>query len=117
MRYVDGFLLAVPKKNLAACKKMAAWGKRIWMKDGALQYVECVGDDLKPSFGMPFPKQMKLKPGEVPVFSWIAYKSKAHRDQVNAKVMKDPAMGNMPKKMPFDPKRMCYGGFKVLVEA
>jgi uncharacterized protein YbaA (DUF1428 family) len=117
MGYVDGFLLAVPRKNLAAYKKMAVWGRRIWMKYGAVQYVECVGDDLKPQFGLPFPKLMKLKPGEVPVFSWIAYKSKAHRDAVNAKVMKDPSMGKMPKKMPFDPKRMCYGGFKVLIEA
>jgi uncharacterized protein YbaA (DUF1428 family) len=117
MSYVDGFLLAVPKKNLAAYRKMAAWGRRMWMKYGAVQYVECVGDDLKPQFGMPFPKLMKLKPGEVPVFSWIAYKSKAHRDAVNAKVMKDPSMDKMPKKMPFDPKRMCYGGFKVLIEA
>lgn len=117
MRYVDGFLLAVPKKNLAAYRKMAAWGKRMWIKYGALQYVECVGDDLEPPMGLPYPKLMKLKPGEVPVFSWIAYKSRAHRDQVNAKVMSDPSMAKMPKKMPFDPKRMCYGGFKVLIEA
>jgi len=117
MRYVDGFLLAVPKKNLAAYRKMAEMGKRMWIRHGALQYVECVGDDLKPSFGLPFPKLMKLKPGEIPVFSWIVYKSRVHRDQVYAKVMGDPAMEKMTRKMPFDPNRMAYAGFKVLVEA
>ena len=118
MSYVDGFLLPVPRKNLKAYKKMATWGKRMWMKHGALAYVETVGDDLKPPMGLPFPKLMKLKAGEVPVFSYIVYKSRAHRDQVNAKVMKDPGMAKaMPKKMPFDFKRMCYGGFKGIVEA
>ena len=116
MRYVDGFLLAVPKRNLAAYRKMAELGRRMWIRHGALQYVECVGDDLKPSFGLPYPKLMKLKPGEVPVFSWILYKSRAHRDQVYAKVMGDPSMEKMTKNIPFDPKRMAYGGFKVLVE-
>jgi uncharacterized protein YbaA (DUF1428 family) len=100
-----------------AYRKMAELGKRMWIRHGALQYVECVGDDLEPSFGLPYPRLMKLKPGEVPVFSWIAYRSRAHRDQVYAKVMTDPAMAKMTKKMPFDPKRMAYAGFKVLVEA
>jgi len=117
MAYVDGFLLAVPRKNLGAYKKMAQWGKRLWMKYGAVDYMECVGDDLKTHCGSPFPKAMKLKPGEVPVFAYIVYKSRADRDRINAKVMKDPSMATMPKKMPFDPKRMSYGGFKVLVQA
>lgn len=117
MSYVDGFLLPVPKKNLALYKKMAKWGAKLWMKHGAVDYKECVGDDLNMKFGMPFPKIVKLKPGETLVFSFIVYKSKAHRNQVNARVMKDPIMAKMPKKMPFDMKRMCVGGFKVLVEA
>jgi uncharacterized protein YbaA (DUF1428 family) len=117
MAYVDGFLLTVPKKNLGAYKKMARWGARTWLKHGALEFRECVGDDLNAPMGLPFPKLMKLKPGETVVFSWIVFKSRAHRDRVNAKVMQDPGMEKMPKKMPFDVKRMCYGGFKVLVEA
>lgn len=117
MAYVDGFVLVVPKKNLKAYKRMAVWGARIWKKHGALEYRECVADDLKAPCGMPFPKLVKLKPGETVFFSFIAYKSRAHRDQVNARVMKDPATGTMPPKMPFDVKRMCYGGFKVLVDA
>ena len=117
MAYVDGFVLVVPKKNLAAYKKMARWGERLWRRHGALEYRECVADDLKAPCGIPFPKLVKLKPGETVVFSYIGYKSRAHRDQVNAKVMKDPSMAKMPKKMPFDVKRMCYGGFKVLVES
>lgn len=115
MAYVDGFLIVVPRKNMAAYRKMALWGKRLWMKHGAVDYAECVGDDLKTHCGLQFPKLLKLKPGEVPVFSWIAYKSRAHRDQVNKKVMADPSMQKMPPKMPFDPKRLSYGGFKVLV--
>ena len=117
MAYVDGFVLVVPKKNLAAYKKMARWGERLWRRHGALEYRECVADDLKAPCGIPFPKLVKLKPGETVVFSYIGYKSRAHRDQVNAKVMKDPSMDKMPQKMPFDVKRMCYGGFKVLVES
>lgn len=119
MRYVDGFVIPIPKKNLAAYRKQARFGAKLWMEHGALQYVECVGDDLKPQIGMPFPRLTKLKPGETVVFSWILYKSRAHRDRVNARVMKDPrmaaAMGSAP--MPFDLKRMTYGGFTVLVEA
>jgi len=115
MAYVDGFLIVVPRRNLAAYKKMAQWGKRMWMRYGALEYRECVGDDLRTHCGTTFPKVLKLKAGEVPVFSWIVFKSRAHRDRVNAKVLKDPSMEKMPPKMPFDPKRMSYGGFKVFV--
>ena len=116
MSYVVGFVIPVPKKNLKAYRKMAEMGKKIWMKYGAVSYFECVGDDLNPKFGLPFPKIVKPKPGETVMFSFIVYKSKAHRNQVNAKVMKDPSMGEMPKEMPFDFKRMCFGGFKTIVE-
>jgi uncharacterized protein YbaA (DUF1428 family) len=124
MRYVDGFVLAVPKKNLKTYKKMAQAGGKMWRKYGALDYVECVGEDLHPKMGgmkaLTFPKLAKLKPGETVVFSYIVYKSRKHRDQVNAKVMKDPSMKEENWKdtpMPFDVKRMAYGGFKVLVNA
>ena len=116
MPYVDGFVIPVPKKSIAAYRKMARMGARAWKKHGALEYVECVGDDLKAPFGTAFPKALKVKANETVVFSWIVYKSRAHRDAVNAKVMKE--MANMdPKAMPFDVKRMLYGGFKVIVEA
>ena len=115
MSYVDGFLLPVPKKNLAAYRRMSSKAGKVWRDHGALEYRECVGDDLDVKFGLPFPKAMKLKAGEIPVFSWIVYKSRAHRDLVNAKVMKDPRMDT--KTMPFDVKRMAYGGFKILVDA
>lgn len=117
MSYVDGYLLPVPKKKIAAYKKMAEIGAKVWCDHGALEYRECVGDDLNTKWGIPFPKQMKLKPGETVVFAWIVFKSKAHRNAVNAKVMKDKRMlecANMP--MPFDCKRMSVGGFKILVE-
>ena len=117
MRYVDGYVLPVPKKNLAAYRRMARWGARLWKRHGALEYFECAGDDLKVKFGMPFPRLVKPKAGETVVFSFILFKSRAHRDRVNARVMKDPLLAKMPKKMPFDPKRMAYGGFRVLVEA
>jgi uncharacterized protein YbaA (DUF1428 family) len=119
MSYVDGFVLPVPKKKLPAYRRMAQKASKIWREHGALDYKECVGDDLKVKFGMPFTKQMKLKPGETVVFAYIVYKSRAHRDKVNAKVMKDPRLDGMcdPKDMPFDCKRMCYGGFKVMVDA
>ena len=117
MSYVDGFLIPVPKKNLKTYRKMAAVGKKLWMKHGAVAYMECVGDDLHPEFGLPFPKVVKPRPGETVVFSFIVYKSKAHRNQVNAKVMNDPSMKTMPPEMPFDIKRMCYGGFKAVVES
>jgi uncharacterized protein YbaA (DUF1428 family) len=119
MPYVDGFLLPIPKKNLAKYRKIAQKAGKIWREHGALEYRECVGDDLKIKWTLPFPKLMKLKPGETAIFAWIVYKSKAHRDSVNAKVMKDPRLNEMmdPKDMPFDHKRMAYGGFKVIVEA
>ena len=115
MRYVDGFVIPVPKKNLKAYLRMARMGAKIWMKHGALDYKECIGDELESKWGTPFPRMMKLKPGETVVFSYIVFKSRAHRDRVNAKVMKDEKMGDM-KEMPFDIKRMVYGGFKVLVD-
>lgn len=119
MKYVDGFLLPVPKKNLSAYRRMAAKAGKIWREHGALDYKECIGDDLNVKFGLPFPKVLKPKPGETVVFSFIVFKSRAHRDRVNAKVMKDPRLcASMdPNKMPFDCKRMAYGGFKVLVDA
>jgi uncharacterized protein YbaA (DUF1428 family) len=113
--YVDGFVLAVPKKNLAVYKKMATLGSKVWREHGALEYRECVGDDLDVKGVMPFAKTVSAKAGETIVFAWITYKSRAHRDQVNAKVMKDPRM-TAPANPPFDIKRMAYGGFKVLVE-
>jgi uncharacterized protein YbaA (DUF1428 family) len=117
MKYVDGFVLVVPKKNVKAYQKMAALGGKVWMKHGALEYRECIGDDLNSPMGLPFPKLVKLKSGETVAFSWIVYKSRAHRDAVNKKVMKDPSMNSMEgKKMPFDMKRMAYGGFKTLVD-
>ena len=120
MKYVDGFVLCVPKKNLRAYKKMAQAAGKIWKEHGALRYFECVGEDLKPPMGVSFPKLAKTKTGETVVFAYIVYKSRAHRDIVNAKVMKDPRLGAMMEKdqpMPFDVKRMAYGGFEVIVEA
>ena len=118
MPYVDGYVLPVPTKNLNAYRAMARVGAKVWKDHGALQYRECVGDDLNVKFGMPFPKLVKAKKGETVVFSWIVFKSRAHRDRVNAAVMKDPRLAAcMTKKMPFDVKRMGVGGFKVLVEA
>ena len=115
MRYVDGYVLPVPKKKLKAYLRMAQLGKKVWRKHGALDYKECVGDDLKPKWGSPFSRMMKLKPGETVVFSYIVFKSRAHRDRVNAMVMKDMASMGAPMDMPFDVKRMVYGGFKVSV--
>jgi len=117
--YVDGFLLPVPKKNLTAYRKMSAKAGKVWREHGALEYRECVGDDLGIKMGFPFPKRVKLKNGETVVFSWITYKSRAHRDRVNAKVMKDPRIADMMKgqEMPFDMKRMSMGGFTTIVEA
>ena len=119
MKYVDGFVLPVPKKNLPAYRRMAQKAGKIWREHGALDYKECAGDDLNVKMGVPFPKQMKVKPGETIVFAYIVYKSRAHRDKVNAKVMKDPRLADCcdSKSMPFDCKRMVYGGFKVLVDA
>lgn len=118
MRYVDGYVIPVPKKNIKAYIRMAKLGEQVWRKHGALDYKECVGDDLKTKWGTPFSRMLKLKPGESVVFSYIVFKSKAHRDSVNAKVMKEMEKAcDMPKEMPFDVKRMVYGGFKAVVEA
>ncbi|MGE3805968.1 MAG: DUF1428 domain-containing protein [Gemmataceae bacterium] len=116
--YVDGFVLVVPTKNLPAYRKMAKLGGKVWREHGALEYRECVGDHLDiEGMAHSFPALCKLKPGESVVFAWITYKSRAHRDRVNAKVMKDPRLHMPPDGMPFDFKRMVYGGFKVLVDA
>ncbi|MGN7917162.1 MULTISPECIES: DUF1428 domain-containing protein [Lysobacter] len=117
MSYVDGFVLAVPKKNLAAYRRLASKAGKIWMEFGALQYVESVADDVKPGKSTSFPQAVKLKPDEVVVFSWIVYKSRAQRDRINKKVMADPRLADMmdPKALPFDGKRMIFGGFKYLL--
>ncbi len=116
MSYVDGYILPVPKKNVRAYKRMAEMGRKIWTKHGALDYKECTGDDLVAKWGTPFTKMMKLKPGETVVFAYIVYKSRSHRDAVNKKVMKEMNATGAPPDMPFDMKRMVYGGFKTLVE-
>ena len=117
-RYVDGFVLPVPKKKIEAYRRIAQKAGKIWREHGALEYRECVGEDLKTKWGVAFPRAARVKPGETVVFSWIVYKSRADRDRVNAKVMKDPRLKPMmdPKTMPFDVKRMVYGGFKVIVD-
>ncbi|WP_298932313.1 DUF1428 domain-containing protein [uncultured Ramlibacter sp.] len=116
-RYVDGFVVPVPKKNLAAYRTLARKAGKIWKEYGALEYVECVADDVKPGKSTSFPQSVKLKPDEVVVFSWIIYTSRAQRDKINAKVMKDPRLEGMdPKSLPFDGKRMFWGGFKTIVE-
>ena len=118
MRYVDGFLLPLPKKNLQAYRRMAQKAGKIWVEHGALEYRECAGDDLNVNGLVPFPRTIKLRCGETVVFAWIVFKSRADRDRVNARVMKDPRLADSidPKSMPFDVKRMVYGGFKVLVD-
>jgi uncharacterized protein YbaA (DUF1428 family) len=118
MSYVDGFVVPVPTKNLKAYRSLAQKAGKIWREHGALEFRECVADDVKVGKWTSFPRSVKLKRGETVVFSWIAYKSRAHRDRVNAKVMKDPRLAKMlhPKAMPFDGKRMIYGGFKVIIE-
>ena len=117
MRYVDGFVLPVPKKNIAAYRRMSKQAGKVWKQHGAIEYRECVGDDLATKFGLPFPRVAKVKTGETVWFSWIVYKSKAHRNQVNKKVMADPRIKKMMQsKPPFDDKRMAYGGFKVVVD-
>lgn len=113
--YVDGFVLPVPKNKIAEYKKIARIAAKVWREHGALDYKECVGDDLDVKMGPTFPRQIKVKPGETVVFAWITYKSRAHRDRVNAKVMNDPRLNLEESEMPFDCKRMLYGGFKVLV--
>jgi len=118
-RYVDGYVLPVPRRNVGAYRRMAQKAGKVWRKYGALEYFECVGDDLTSKWaGIKFPRTVRAKPGETVVFAWVVFKSRAHRDRVNAKVMKDPRLAKMmdPKSMPFDVKRMVYGGFKVLVD-
>lgn len=117
MSYVDGFILPVPKTNLAAYRKMARLAGKIWREYGALEYVECVADDVPDGKVTSFPKAVKLKPGEVVVFSWVVYKSRADRNRIVPKVMADPRLSQMdPKKLPFDGMRMFWGGFKPIVE-
>jgi uncharacterized protein YbaA (DUF1428 family) len=117
-RYVDGFLLSVPRSKVKAYREISRKAGKVWREHGALEYRECAGDDLKVKMGMAFPRVARTKPGETVVFSWIVYKSRAHRDRVNRKVMKDPRLATMmdPKTMPFDMKRMAYGGFSVIVD-
>ena len=119
MSYVDGYLLVVPKKNVNAYKKLAQWGKTTWMKHGAVAYLESVGDDLKTKFGVPFTKTMKTKSSETVVFAYIVFKSRAHRDKVNKRVMDEikASMKDNPQDMPCDMDRMVYGGFKAIVES
>ena len=118
MRYVDGYVVPVPKKKLAVYRRMAQKAGKVWRDHGALEYIECIADDVKPGKHTSFPQSVKLKPGETVVFAYIVYKSRADRDRINAKVMKDPRLADMmdPKAMPFDGKRMFWGGFKVMVE-
>ena len=117
-RYVDGFVVPVPKKSVEAYRRMARKAGKVWREHGALEYCECVADDVKPGKYTSFPQSVKLKPDETVVFSWIVYKSRKQRDIINAKVMSDPRLKAMmdPKSMPFDGKRMFWGGFKGIVE-
>ena len=116
-RYVDGFVVPVPRTKLAAYRRMAQTAGRVWRDHGALEYIESVADDVKRGKRTSFPRSVKLKPNETVVFSYIVYKSRAERDRINAKVMKDPRLAKMmdPKAMPFDGKRMFWGGFKTFV--
>ena len=119
MAYVDGFIVAGPEKNLAAYRRMARKAGKVWREHGALDYREWVAEDVKVGKRTSFPRSVKLKPGETVVFSWITYKSRAQRDRVNAKVMADRRLAGMmdTKSLPFDAKRMIYGGFESLVKA
>jgi len=119
MRYVDGFVIPIATKNIPAYRLMAKTASKFWLEHGALEFRECVGDDLKVNMGVPFTSLAKVKRNETVVFSWIVYKSRAHRDRVNAKVVKDPRLAKMMagKNMPFDIKRTSFGGFKVIVDA
>lgn len=120
MAYVDGFVIPLPKKNLAAYRRMARVAGKVWREHGALDYRECVGEDLAPhvpgvKVPPPFPTQLGLKRGETLIFAWIVYRSRAHRDRVNKKVMSDPRILKMMDAKLFDEKRMLYGGFKTIV--
>jgi uncharacterized protein YbaA (DUF1428 family) len=115
--YVDGYVIPIPKRKVQAYRRIAAKAGKIWREHGALEYRECVGDDLKIKGHVSFPQLARARPGETVVFSWVVYRSRAHRDRVNKKVMKDPRIANMgAEPMPFDVKKMAYGGFKVLVD-
>ena len=116
--YVDGFVVPVPKRKLQAYIRMARKAGKVWMEYGALEYRECLADDVKPGKRTSFPRSVKLKRGETVVFSWVVYKSRRQRDSINAKVMKDPRLADMmdPKTLPFDGKRMFWGGFKTIIE-
>ena len=118
MKYVDGFVVPVPKNKLDAYRRIAGTAGKVWKEHGALEYVECVAEDVKPGKLTSFPQSVQLKRTETVVFSWIVYKSKAHRERVMAKVMEDPRMKKMmdPKKMPFDGKRMFWGGFETIID-
>jgi uncharacterized protein YbaA (DUF1428 family) len=116
-RYVDGFVAPVPKRNIDAYRRIARKAGKIWREYGALEYRECIADDVEMGKLTSFPRSVKVKRGETVVFSWIVYRSRAHRDRVNAKVMKDPRIAEMdPKDMPLDMKRLIYGGFEVIVD-
>lgn len=117
MSYVDGFLLPVKESGLKTYRRMAEWGRKTWIKHGALDYKECLGDDLTAKWGLPYRRMLKLKKGETVVFAFIVFKSRAHRDRVNALVMKEMASSKekMPAEMPFDVKRTGYGGFQTIV--
>jgi uncharacterized protein YbaA (DUF1428 family) len=117
--YVDGFIVPVPKRKLAAYRAMAKRAGKVWREHGALEYRECLAEDVKVGKRTSFPRSVKLKPGETVAFSWIVYKSRAQRDRIIAKVMKDPRLADMmdPKKTPFDAKRMIYGGFELFLDA
>lgn len=120
MRYVDGYVLPLPKKNLAAYRRMAALASKVWIDHGALEYREAVAEDLRvhEGCGVSFPQGTGAKPGETVVFAWVVYRSRAHRDRVNAKVMQDPRLhASMKGPMPFDVSRMLYGGFEIVVAA
>ncbi len=116
-KYVDGFVVPVPKKKLKAYLKMAKLGCKIWMEHGAIEYHECVADDVKKGKWTSFPRSVKLKPTEIVFFSWITYKSRKHRDQVMKKVMNDSRLKGFMTNMPFDGKRMIWGGFKTMVSS
>lgn len=117
-KYVDGYVLPIPKKRLAAYQSLAKKAGKIWKEHGALEYKECAGDDMRVKCGVPLPKLLKLKRGEIVIFAFVVYKSRAHRDKVNAKVMADPRLKEMCSEMsvPFNPDRMSYGGFDVIVD-
>jgi uncharacterized protein YbaA (DUF1428 family) len=118
MPYADGYLLPVPKKKLQAYRRMARKAGKVWREYGALEYRECAGEDLTIKGVVTFPRRMNLRPGETVVFSWIVFKSRKDRDRINAAVVKDPRLASMmnPKEMPFEVRRMVYGGFTVIVD-